>query len=311
ETAPAAPAPVGVMSMDILPARSSGRGLRLRRPGKAKAAPMPPLPPSRLPVPTRSAPAPAPAPSPVAASPQPVASAVEAPTWDSATPVADAAPFAGSPFTQMVAETATPVQAAPTEPIAAPPSLFATATSADVAPPADQPVLDQPVFSRPLVDQPVFGQPVSEPMVSRPVAAEPTLDQPVFGQPLSSEPAFSQPVVQPREEQVVPTPAMPVLGAAQSLRERSARASEALSELSALSTYRPEALPTAAANLVRRTPLASAAGKPPAPAQEPDGPRRGNRNAADVRSMLSGFQAGVERGRTSPGAPRSTPGTGQ
>ena len=39
------------------------------------------------------------------------------------------------------------------------------------------------------------------------------------------------------------------------------------------------------------------------PAQEPQGPRRANRNAADVRSMLSGFRAGVERGRTSPSGP--------
>ena len=128
-----------------------------------------------------------------------------------------------------------------------------------------------------------------------------------------SQPVFSQLVAHPpvEREQVVPTPAVPALGAAQSLRERSAMASEALSELSALSTYRPEALPTAPANLVRRTPLASGAGQPPAPAQEPDGQRRGNRTAADVRSMLSGFQAGVERGRTSPDAPRGTSGTGQ
>jgi hypothetical protein len=34
--------------------------------------------------------------------------------------------------------------------------------------------------------------------------------------------------------------------------------------------------------------------------EEPIGARRGARNAADVRTMLSGFRAGVERGRTSP-----------
>jgi hypothetical protein len=95
--------------------------------------------------------------------------------------------------------------------------------------------------------------------------------------------------------------------AAQSLRERSAMASEALSELSALSTYRPESMTAASApaSLVRRTPQSTPAAQLAQP-QEPQGPRRANRNAADVRSMLSGFRAGVERGRTSPGAPGAT-----
>jgi hypothetical protein len=109
-----------------------------------------------------------------------------------------------------------------------------------------------------------------------------------------------------------PTPAfpadsVPALVAAQSLRERSAMASEALSELSALSSYRPETMtPSAApASLVRRTPQATPAAQIAQP-QEPQGARRANRNAADVRSMLSGFRAGVERGRTSPAAPAAT-----
>jgi hypothetical protein len=79
-------------------------------------------------------------------------------------------------------------------------------------------------------------------------------------------------------------------------------ASEALSELSALSTYSPQALePGAPVTLQRRTPLASEAGQMASQQpEEPIGARRGARNAADVRTMLSGFRAGVERGRTSP-----------
>ena len=97
-------------------------------------------------------------------------------------------------------------------------------------------------------------------------------------------------------------PALPGFAAAQALRERSAMASQALSELSALSTYRPDAAaPTAAAGLVRRTPQATPAGQLPEPAMPLTGPRRPERNAADVRSTLSGFRAGVQRGRTSPG----------
>jgi hypothetical protein len=78
---------------------------------------------------------------------------------------------------------------------------------------------------------------------------------------------------------------------------RSAIASEALSELSALSSYSPaHAQPAAAASLSRRTP-------PPAPAtpapevQEPAG--EWQRGPDEVRTVLSGFQAGVSRGRGS------------
>ena len=109
------------------------------------------------------------------------------------------------------------------------------------------------------------------------------------------------PVAEATPTPAFPAASVPALVAAQSLRERSAMASEALSELSALSTYRPESVSgsTAPASLVRRTPQATPAGQIAQP-QEPQGPRRVNRNAADVRSMLSGFRAGVERGRTSP-----------
>ena len=107
-------------------------------------------------------------------------------------------------------------------------------------------------------------------------------------------------------------PAVPALAAAVSLRERSAMASEALSELSALSTYSPQAVEeTAPASLTRRTPLATEAGQMASRpvAEEPLGARRGARNAADVRTMLSGFRAGVERGRTSPASHSSNSST--
>ena len=80
------------------------------------------------------------------------------------------------------------------------------------------------------------------------------------------------------------------------LRERSAIASEALSELSALSGYRPQAVENRGQDsMPRRTPQATPGtrarrrSRPPVPHRE--------RSATDVRSMLSGFRAGVERGR--------------
>lgn len=79
---------------------------------------------------------------------------------------------------------------------------------------------------------------------------------------------------------------------------RSELAASALSELRGLyePTYTPAAQPAAApAGLTRRTPRASQPGPAPAPA----GPsQRRGRDAAEVRGMLSGFRAGVERGRS-------------
>jgi len=92
----------------------------------------------------------------------------------------------------------------PAEPIAAPPSLFAVAPSTDVGP--AQPTFDQPVFSQPAATESVFGQPASR---------QPALSQPVVSQPVAHPPV--------EQEQVVATPAVPVLGAAQSLRRRPRR----------------------------------------------------------------------------------------
>jgi hypothetical protein len=80
---------------------------------------------------------------------------------------------------------------------------------------------------------------------------------------------------------------------------RSALASEALTELSRLSSYSPTSMPTGRAGLQRRTPS-------DVPVQEQQPVESGGRarTAASVRSMLAGFKAGVERGRTSPSANR-------
>jgi hypothetical protein len=83
------------------------------------------------------------------------------------------------------------------------------------------------------------------------------------------------------------------------------RTSEALTELSRLSTYRPTVEPQAPATLVRRTPAATSAAALPT-SRPPTGGTRRTRDASDVRSMLSGFQAGVERGRTSPSSHEGT-----
>jgi hypothetical protein len=81
---------------------------------------------------------------------------------------------------------------------------------------------------------------------------------------------------------------------------RSDLQSSALSELRGLyaPSFTPTPAPVAAEGLARRT---SKAGE--APAAEPAAssvPRRA-RSASDVRGMLSGFRAGVERGRGTAG----------
>jgi hypothetical protein len=85
------------------------------------------------------------------------------------------------------------------------------------------------------------------------------------------------------------------------LRERSAIASEALSELSRLSGYRPQAVENRGQDsLIRRTPQATPGVEPVVPENTTPVPHR-ERDAGDVRSMLSGFRAGVERGRADQG----------
>ncbi len=97
--------------------------------------------------------------------------------------------------------------------------------------------------------------------------------------------------------QAAPVSLAPALDDGDSVRQRSMLASEALSELSRLSTYSPSAVEgrSGPAPLTRRQPAASEAAK----IHQPTGPapERRQRSAADVRSMLSGFQSGVTRGR--------------
>lgn len=78
--------------------------------------------------------------------------------------------------------------------------------------------------------------------------------------------------------------------AAEELRRRSAMTSEVLSELSQLSTYQPEAQQEkSAASLKRRVPSEMPQAEEPSTAPAP------RRDASHVRSVLSGFQAGVKR----------------
>ena len=224
-------AATGVATMDILPARSGGRGL-LRRKGAPVVrthgtGPLVPAGPAQ---------------------PQ-LATAATAPT----TPVPvlpDVAPLV--PLARDAAP-ALPVPSAPpvTAPEPAPSSLFAPA-------PAPAPEVPQIVTAPPVAA----------------IAAPSSLFLPA---PTASE-APDAPAELSRELDPIGAATAPALTAAQSLRERSAMASEALSELSALSTYT----------------------SPGAPAQPPGeeslGARRGTRNAADVRSMLSGSRPSGDRG---------------
>jgi hypothetical protein len=78
---------------------------------------------------------------------------------------------------------------------------------------------------------------------------------------------------------------------------RSTLASEALTELSRLSAYSPTAMPpTTRSGLQRRPPNAASSAEPQGPVE---GTGQRARTAANVRSMLAGFRAGVERGRSS------------
>ena len=86
---------------------------------------------------------------------------------------------------------------------------------------------------------------------------------------------------------------------------RSAIASEALTELSRLSSYSPASVQDEGRPTLRRRTPAPPAEPEPLPELGETGQRA--RTAANVRSMLAGFKAGVERGRTSPSAHRPAP----
>lgn len=142
-----------------------------------------------------------------------------------------------------------------------------------------------------------------------PAARQPS-DSPMPVHPASSPHAPAQPPVADAGTLVPVVAALsegaeafvPTRSVGDTLRQRSALASEALSELSRLSSYRPDATVSTSGSgapaLIRRTRGASPAAEVAAP-QQAD-PSRPGRSAADVRSMLSGFQAGVTRGRNTP-----------
>ena len=78
------------------------------------------------------------------------------------------------------------------------------------------------------------------------------------------------------------------------LAQRADLAQQALSELSQLSTYRPQTVSGGRGSLTRRTPSAVPAA--PEITTRPNG-QRPERDANQVRSLLSSFQSGTSRGR--------------
>ena len=198
-----------------------------------------------------------------------------------------------------------------------PPAPLPTRPATPLAPPA----YTRAPAAPPVVPTPVVPVPAATPFAVSPAAARaqpdlatagipaghfgpsaveapaaPQFGSPVFGAPPSGESEPAQPAL-PRRGTGDAAPAR-LTGSefeTMQLRERSAIASEALSELSALSGYRPQAVENRGqASMPRRTPQ-STPGLDPAQAAAAV-PHR-ERNATDVRSMLSGFRAGVERGR--------------
>ncbi|WP_432570635.1 sensor histidine kinase [Kineococcus sp. SYSU DK005] len=108
--------------------------------------------------------------------------------------------------------------------------------------------------------------------------------------PVADAPAA--PVAAPAADAPAPAPVARTVG--DTLRQRNALAAEALSALTEGQGFNP-AMGTGSAPLVRRQAGATPAAAKPAPARPAAARQR--RAPADVRSMLSGFQAGVSRGR--------------
>jgi signal transduction histidine kinase len=197
-----------------------------------------------------------------------------------------------------------------------PPAPLPTRPATPPAPPA----YTQAPVTPPVVPTPVAPAPVASPFPVAPAAAAeqgglpttgipaghfgaaaveapvtPELGSPVFGAAPSAETESAQPALPRRDAAAAAARPAGSDFETMQLRERSAIASEALSELSALSGYRPQAVENRGqASMPRRTPQSTPGLEPAPPAAAV--PHR-ERNATDVRSMLSGFRAGVERGR--------------
>jgi signal transduction histidine kinase len=157
--------------------------------------------------------------------------------------------------------------------------------------PAPAPVVEVPAPEVPAVEAPV-------PVVQAPVVETPVVEAPVVEAPVVEAPVVETPVV---ETPVAATPAVVEVPAqtrtvGEALRQRSALAADALSALTEGQNFTPSRA-TGSAPLVRRQAGATAAAAKPVPART-SAANRQRRAPADVRSMLSGFQAGVSRGRT-------------
>ncbi|MGH8892724.1 MAG: sensor histidine kinase [Actinomycetes bacterium] len=205
--------------------------------------------------------------TPVPASPAPAAPAApaEAPTKAAPTPVA--AVTEAPPETPDVAETSTP-----------PADTFATVSAVQSA--SDE------------------SEPDAEPDLGPEVRPDPEPDLGP-GPELPSGPPVEAAVPPRRQAAAVPVGAVGAVGGVDHLQARADLASSALSELRGL--YAPSFAPAtgrpvekaADAGLTRRTPKSAPSSSAPVPTTAT--PRE--RTANDVRGMLSGFRAGVERGR--------------
>jgi hypothetical protein len=157
-------------------------------------------------------------------------------------------------------------------------------------------VADAPLVNAPVADAPPIEAPATPVLPARPA---PAARVPVAAGLPARSAAAGEPVA-PTTPQTPTTPPTE----ASALLAQSDLASSALSELRGLyePTFAPltsapvvEATAPLAGGLVRRTPKSAEPATPTAAAP----PRSRQRSAAEVRGMLSGFRAGVERGRTS------------
>lgn len=227
-----------------------------------------------------------------------------------AAPEPEVAPIRESRFPGGMTFTPQVEDRAPDAPFAAPSTQWGPQAAAEpVLPqrqtafqPAENEIDEQRPVTGPTPVGPPSGQlptrPAAEPAQasawSPQVSPEPETPPPAV--PLA-DPEESLPARQSFAPQTswAPTSSHGALGAeaAEELRRRSAITSEVLSELSQLSAYKPEAEHARpAASLTKRVPTQIP--EQPEADTAPDRPAR-KRDASQVRSMLSGFQAGVNR----------------
>jgi signal transduction histidine kinase len=168
------------------------------------------------------------------------------------------------------------------------------------APVVEAPVVEAPVVEVPVVETPVVLAPVAE----APVAEAPVVPAPVVEVPVAEVPVLEVPVGE------APASEAPTAGrtVGEALRQRNALAATALNALTEGQNFTPSR-GAGSAPLVRRQAGATAAAAKPAPARSTAANRQ-RRAPADVRSMLSGFQAGVSRGRAGENQAEAAPESG-